>query len=118
MTAAIRLMAPLAVVVLVVLTARACEERSMGYMGVTIMQADDGKGLGVTSITSGGPAEKAGLKADDLILKLNGRDVGEVQDFVHRIKSTLPGTPIALLIIRDGNVQKIKVTLGVRPKDE
>lgn len=93
-----------------------------GMLGVGIQQvtSDLASGLGlketrgvlVNSVTPGGPADKAGLKAGDVILKLNGKDTNDTNDLRNAIAGMTPGTPVTLTVSRDGKEQEVRATLG------
>ncbi len=117
MSTAVRLMAPVAVVVMLLSAVRADDPKPTGYMGVMLAPAESGKGFAVTAVNKDGPADKAGLKADDVILKLNGKDVDDLMEFVKQVKSSKPGDKLTLTIKRDDKEQEIKVTVGDPPKD-
>lgn len=87
--------------------------RGGGYLGIVI--EDQENGLLVTYIRSGSPADDAGLIVDDVILKFNGVPLEHRIDLLNRIRAHKPGDKITLLILRDGNEQKVRVTLGKRP---
>ncbi len=73
-----------------------------------------GSGSGVTS---GGPAEKAGVEDDDIITAIEGQriDIGHsLEDVLVRYR---PGDTITLTVLRDGATLDVKVTLGTRPSD-
>jgi serine protease Do len=70
------------------------------------------KGILVAEVTEDSPALKAGLEQGDLIVKLNARDVVDVGDFRNRISLTSPGSEVELEVIRNGETQVIKVTVG------
>jgi serine protease Do len=69
------------------------------------------RGVLVRSITPGGPADKAGLKAGDVILKLNGKDVNDDNVLRNQIAAAGPGASVTLTIWRDGKEQDIQATL-------
>ncbi len=73
---------------------------------------DKNKGILVAQVIEDSPAEKAGLKRGDVILRIDGDPVGKVADFRNRIALTAPGTKVTLLVLRDGKRKKIKVTIG------
>jgi serine protease Do len=70
------------------------------------------KGILVADVLSDSPAEKAGLKTGDIILKLNGDEVTDIGSFRNKIAMIAPGTNVKLLIMRDGKQQEISVEIG------
>jgi len=66
-------------------------------------------------VVAGSPAEKAGLKADDIITSL----AGQVIDLTHPLDLVLlehaPGDQVTLTVLRDGKSISVDVTLGTRP---
>jgi S1-C subfamily serine protease len=86
-----------------------------GFIGVQVKVGPDGKGLQVVDAFADSPAAKAGVKADDLILKVDGKDVGRLADFVEQIRGTKPGTRLVLIVKRDGQEMRLRVTVGKRP---
>jgi serine protease Do len=73
-------------------------------------------GVLVQEITPGGPAEKAGLKAGDIITEIDGRSIKDGDDLVNEIASRRPGSSIRLGYIRDGKPTDTTVTIGDREK--
>lgn len=70
------------------------------------------KGILVADVMSDSPAEKAGLKTGDIILRLNGNEIADIGSFRNKIAMTAPGTNVRLLIMRDGKQQEITVEIG------
>ncbi|WP_261831431.1 sigma E protease regulator RseP [Leminorella grimontii] len=62
-------------------------------------------------------AQRAGLKQGDRLLKINGKDVGQWQDFVKLWQSS-PGQPIELVVSRAGENQTIVMTPDVKTLDD
>ena len=62
-------------------------------------------------MTAGGPAESAGLKADDVIVAVNGERVDDAVSLITDIRQYAPGDEITLTL---ESGQEIKVTLGKR----
>jgi serine protease Do len=66
-------------------------------------------------VVAGGPADKAGLKAGDVIVAVDGAKVDATHDLSTRILPHSPGDEITLTIVRDGSQQMLRVTLGTLP---
>lgn len=71
--------------------------------------APDGKGLLISSVRENGPAAKAGLKAGDIIVEADGKEVKNNMDLVRVLNDKKEGV-VQLTIIRDRNRQTIQVT--------
>jgi serine protease Do len=72
------------------------------------------KGIYITQVVEGSPADKAGIKAGDVILELNNKKITKVTDLTFAIGNSSPGTRVNLKLLRDGkNLDKV-VTLGDR----
>jgi serine protease Do len=73
------------------------------------------KGLGVdhgvivNNVTKGGPSEKAGVKADDIILGINGKPIKDSDDLMARVADTPVGDALTLNVDRDGKKMDLKV---------
>ena len=68
------------------------------------------------SVAPGGPAERAGLKADDVILTLNGQPVRDGNDLVTRISEMPVGSEAVLELDRAGKRMTLKVPIEERDK--
>jgi hypothetical protein len=86
------------------------------YLGVMPDYAtiSGNQGCGVSAVTPGGPAQAAGLKGGDMIVRWNDGKIGNVYDLTAAIGASEPGQTVTLAVERDGNVQLIDVTLGTR----
>jgi serine protease Do len=73
-------------------------------------------GVLVQQVQPGGPAEKAGLKAGDIITTIDGRSIKDGDDLVSEIASRRPGSSVRLGLLRDGKQQDATVTIGDRDK--
>jgi putative serine protease PepD len=71
-----------------------------------------GGAAGGPAILPGGPAEKAGLQAGDLILALDGKAVLGSSELIVAIRSKQPGDTVTLTVRRNGSEHDVKVTLG------
>ncbi|WP_423775981.1 Do family serine endopeptidase [Bartonella clarridgeiae] len=65
-----------------------------------------------------GPAAKAGIKAGDVIIAVNGEKINDARDLAKRIANTTPGETVTLGIWRSGKEESIKVKLDTMPADE
>ncbi len=65
--------------------------------------------LPVAEVVADGPAAKAGLKAGDIIVGVNGGAPISAPEFVRLVEAS-PGTPIALLVTRNGNPVELSIT--------
>ncbi len=90
------------------------------YLGVSISDVSDElssfydkrSGALVTSVEKGTPAEKAGLKRGDLIIAVDGKEVGSSAALRNMIAAKAPGTKITLRFLRDKAAYERSVTLG------
>lgn len=68
-------------------------------------------GAEVESVTSGSPAEKAGLQKGDLIIAYNGNLVNSSSSVLGYVRATKQGDTVTLTVIRNGQTQDIQVTM-------
>jgi serine protease Do len=93
-----------------------------GQLGVTVQYINSDlaaslglknvKGVLVSHVIAGGPADRAGLKEGDVILSLNGSEVNDVNALRNKVAASNPGSDAALTILRNGSQQQIRVKLG------
>ena len=69
-------------------------------------------GVLVQQIVHGGPSDKAGLKAGDIITTVDGRTIKDGDDLVNEITSRRPGSTIRLGYLHDGKPLDTTVTIG------
>lgn len=69
-------------------------------------------GVLVAQVVSGGPADKAGLKQGDIIIKVNNTDIGSLQDFLGVLANQKPGDSISITAVTPSGQETYKVTLG------
>ena len=68
-----------------------------------------------SSVVSGSPADKAGVKDGDVITKINGYSVGSAGTVSTLIGEYMPGDTVQLTILRDGAEQNLTATLAAYP---
>jgi putative serine protease PepD len=83
----------------------------------TVTSADGAPaGAGVVSVTSGGPAAKAGITAGDVITAVNGTATPDAQALATVLAGLHPGQSVTVTLTRaDGSTATVKVTLGQLP---
>jgi serine protease Do len=69
------------------------------------------QGVLVSKVQEGGPAEKAGMKADDIIIAMNSKPVKDGEELVSRVSEMSIGTPITLTVDRDGKHMDFKLSI-------
>lgn len=73
------------------------------------------QGIIVDDVSKGGPAERAGLQKNDIILKINNKAVEGPHGAMDTIAETPPGTRITLTIMRQGRLLEIPVVVSEPP---
>ena len=93
-------------------------EKTYIGIGVTNLESQNQStglsGALVVSVEEGGPADKAGLKENDVITKVNGTLITGTDDLIRMIAAGSEGDVVTLTVYRDGETSVIKVTLAVR----
>ncbi len=95
-----------------------------GWLGVVIQGIDedlaksfglrDTEGALVAEVQKGSPAYKAGIEQGDVIRKMNGEKVTNVDDLRNKIALTSPGTKVTFEILRNGKKKTVEVVIGER----
>jgi putative serine protease PepD len=88
-----------------------------GYLGVTTAPTTTGgqPGALISQVTSGSPAERAGLRTGDVVVAIDGQRVQDFSELAARIRAHKPGDRVELTVVRDGNETTVTATLGQRP---
>ncbi|MBZ5531232.1 MAG: Do family serine endopeptidase [Acidobacteriia bacterium] len=94
-----------------------------GSIGVVFNQATPAlarmygaKGVTISGVTAGGPAEKAGLQPEDTITQVDGKPVKSGDELVGVISAIKPGTKIAVDYVRNGQEKHANVGVADRAK--
>jgi putative serine protease PepD len=83
------------------------------YLGVQLQEAEEGVVL--ADVVDGGPADRAGVEAGDVVTEVDGKAVESAADVRAAVTAKQPGDELTLEIRRDGSSQTIEVELGQRP---
>lgn len=102
-------------------------ETRRGWLGVRIQDMTDDMaealGLAATegalvSDTPSGPALEAGIKAGDVILTFDGKDISDTRELVRIVGNTQVGKTVRVVVFREGATQTLAVTLARREDAE
>ena len=98
-----------------------------GWLGVSIQEItselaealdmDVPKGALISQIVEDSPAEKSGLKEEDVILFFDGEEIFYSSDLPLTVGAIRPDSEVNAMVLRDGKKKTIKVTVGELPKD-
>ncbi len=84
----------------------------MGEQLAAAYKLPDKGGVLVTSVDAEGPAAKAGVKAGDVILKLDGKAIRNAGDLRDAVASAEGGKEVGVTVQRDGHPMELKATLA------
>ncbi len=98
-----------------------------GFLGINIVNVDSDRaaafnlkaqeGAFVESVEAGKPAEKAGVRPGDTIVRVDNVPVKDTRDLIGYVSSKTPGSKVQLTVVRDGKETTLTATLAER-KDE
>ena len=91
------------------------EEAPRAYLGVTIVEADGT--VRVAEVMPDTAAAHAGLEAGDRLLVLQGSSIESFQDLKNALSNHGAGDEVVVMVLRDGEEQKIDVALGAYPEE-
>jgi serine protease DegQ len=77
---------------------------------------EDLSGVVITGVMQGGPADKGGIKAGDILVRVAGKVVGNTVQAIAVIAGQKPGTPVVIQVLRTGKTVDLSVTPRTRPK--
>jgi len=99
-----------------------------GWLGVAIAEVTEDdigrlklrepKGVLVRSVMPGEPADKGGVRADDVILGIDGTRLESPRDLQRVVSSTPVGKKVRVVLLREGQETEIEVTIGLYQERE
>lgn len=102
------------------------EKSQRGWLGVSIQSVDShlkkSKGLKseegayVADVVRDSPAYSAGIKDEDVIIEVGGKEIEDAEDLQRAISQTKPGTKVSIAVMRDGDKKSFEVTIGKAPR--
>jgi len=90
---------------------------SHAVFGIGVVDSVDAKlntpnGAKIVSVTAGGPAEKAGLKVGDVVVKLGDRSLIDADSLIAATHAAVPNSTVTIAYLRAGQQATAQVTLG------
>ena len=95
-----------------------------GFLGLTFSEMTDELrerlnldregGVFVNQVYEGLPADRAGIRAKDVLFKFQGREISQQSDFIQMVAGTPPGAIVTLEVYRDGETFELEVELTLR----
>jgi serine protease Do len=105
---------------------RATGRVSRGFMGVLLtdvtpslqraLNLSVARGALVQDFTEDSPAQRAGLRVYDVVIDVEGRDIGSNEDLIRYVSAQQPGAVLRVQISRDGKQLMVPVRLVERPR--
>lgn len=89
-----------------------------GVAGTDPKGIKDGDGVIITEVTKGEPADKAGIRPEDVIVKFADKEVETSFDLRSAVASTPPGKSVPVVVVRKGQVLTLNVTLAERTLEQ
>ena len=73
------------------------------------------RGVVISNLYVGSPAQQAGLQPGDLLLSIDGTALRSAQDALGRIAALAPGKNVKLAVVHAGRVTQVRAEVGERP---
>jgi serine protease Do len=95
-----------------------------GWLGVSVQDAQDRRGVrgsggvAIANIDRAGPAARAGMRAGDIVLAVDGARVDTAQGLIKAVAATPPGNAVRLTVRRGGQTIDVAITVGRRPTEQ
>jgi S1-C subfamily serine protease len=68
----------------------------------------------LVGVRAGSPAEKAGLRGDDIITRIGTTDTPDLQAMTDALRTYKPGETVEILVRRGATITTLRATLGIR----
>lgn len=103
-------------------------EVERGWIGVAIQDIDpvtrdalnfgDRKGVLIADVYKGQPADKAGIKQGDILMTIDGKEVGTSNQLRNVVAAIKPGKTVDVFIFREGNELSLRMKVAHRDQDK
>jgi hypothetical protein len=84
------------------------------YLGTIPDYSTEVKGVKLSGVRGGSPAEKGGLQGGDVIVEFAGQKIANIYDYTYALDAVKIGTPVKVIVERDGRRTELTVTPGAR----
>jgi hypothetical protein len=84
------------------------------YAGTVPDMSNTSEGFRLSGVSPGGPAEKAGLKGGDVMLKFGNREINNIYDYVYALQDHVPGDVVIVVVKRGEEKISLTLTLGAK----
>lgn len=84
------------------------------YLGTVPDMTGTPGGVRLVGVRAGSPAEKAGLRGDDIITRIGQMEIPDLQAMTDALRSHRPGDTVEILVRRGPGVTTVRATLGIR----
>jgi hypothetical protein len=84
------------------------------YAGTVPDMSNTSEGFKLSGVSPGGPAEKAGLKSGDTMIKFGDREINNIYDFVYALQDHVPGDVVKVIVKRGNDKLTLSLTLGAK----
>jgi len=84
------------------------------YVGTIPDYSEDVKGLRLSGVREGSPAQKAGLRSGDVIVRFGEQKVENIYDYMDALNRYKPGDTVKVVVLRDGKEVELTLTLEAR----
>ncbi|MCE5185537.1 MAG: Do family serine endopeptidase [Planctomycetaceae bacterium] len=101
---------------------------SRGYLGISMQEIkpemaeffklENNRGALINDVSPDSPADKAGLKKDDVITQIGSKKIEDVQDVKNIVGFSAPGTTLEITVVRNGKEKVIQAEVGVLEDSE
>jgi aminopeptidase YwaD len=88
------------------------------FLGTIPDYSEEVKGVKLTGVIEGSPAEKAGIRAGDIIIEFGGKKVENIYDYTYALQEHKPGDFVTVIVLRNSNQVSMEVKLERRPASQ
>jgi serine protease Do len=88
-------------------------KRGQPYIGVEL--DEDSTGCRIVAVDKDSPAEKAGLKPDDVVIRFGKEPIEDLEDLLTLINAHKPGDEVSIHVRRGKRILELKIIIGKRP---